>query len=68
MGERLTCDCGYTWFERKTVMRLQLGSKYMPHEDFVPTETLELARCLFCGRYFGKQGEEVDASNLAEDD
>ena len=60
VGEDLVCECGGTLFERKTICRYQLGSKYMPQKDFIPVEQFTHARCIYCGMYYNLDGEQVE--------
>ena len=66
-GEPLVCLCGEKLFERKVVCKYQLGSKFLPLQDFVPTDQYVLARCMFCGLYFDINGAKVELEELGKD-
>ena len=60
VGENLICDCGGTLFERKTLCKYQLGSKYIPQKDFIPIEQYTCARCVYCGAYYNVEGKQIN--------
>jgi len=64
--DMLVCSCGCRFFEKKTLSEIQLKNKFLSTMALVPIDLRYFARCIYCGKYFDKDGKEIKIEEALE--